>query len=222
MGSMDIDSEMVDVEKTSAPTPAVATPKPNFVSPPSSPDDLLSCWTTENSTQKRLIQALARWPPSRTPFTYGPWIMVDRGSRVDLSTQNLEGLASDFRNLISTSKVSPESLDEISKANNVMTGKWMVFTESSKVDMLWGKIVYLVCMERQKGFVKVSTYQEGEGHVICVYVDDYTNKEEVKELRRALRSLGVKWRIGFKTDAYTHLNIYKENAWDLRPSRYLE
>lgn len=148
--------------------------------------------------------------------------MVDRGSQADSSNQNLEGLASDFRNLISNSKVSPESLDEISKANNVMTGKWMVFVESSKVDMLWGKIVYLVCMERQRGFVKVSTYQEGEGHVICVYVDDYTNKEEVKELRRALRSLGVKWRIGFKTDAYTHLNIYKENAWDLRPSRYLE
>ena len=148
--------------------------------------------------------------------------MVDRGNHADQTAQNLEGLESDFRNLISTGKVSPQTLDEISKANNVMTGKWMVFVESSKVDMLWGKIVYLVCMERQKGCVKVSTYQEEEGHVICVYVDDYTNKEEVKELRQALRSLGVKWRIGFKTDAYTHLNIYKENAWNLRPSRYLE
>ncbi|KAF9451466.1 hypothetical protein P691DRAFT_807828 [Macrolepiota fuliginosa MF-IS2] len=60
-----------------------------------------------------------------------------------------------------------------------------------------------------------------ERHVICVYVDDYTNKREVDELRRVLRlGAGVFWKIGFKTGAYTHLGIYKGNKLRLRPSRY--
>ena len=98
----------------------------------------------------------------------------------------------------------------------------MVFEESDKIDMLWGKLVYHLCVERQKGSAKVSTWKKGERHVICVYADDYTDLKEVNGLRMALKAIGVKRRIGFKPDAYTHLDIYKENAWNIRPSRYLE
>ncbi|KDR73177.1 hypothetical protein GALMADRAFT_50987, partial [Galerina marginata CBS 339.88] len=180
-----------------------------------------SCWTEENSTEKRLVHFLARWPPSRTPTSYGPWILADRGGMKN-STPNLAGLAADFQSLLSGDNVKIETLDQIAKTNNVLGGKWMVFEESAKIDMLWGKILYDMCMERKKGQAKVSTYKEDEKHVICVYVDDYTDKEEVTALRKALRSVGVKWKIGFKPDAYTHLNIYKDNPWKIRPSRYLE
>ena len=88
----------------------------------------------------------------------------------------------------------------------------MIFEESDKIDILWGNLVYHLCVERQKG----------ERHVICVYADDYTDLEEVNCLRIALKAIGVKRLIGFKPDAYTYLGIYKENAWNIRPSRYLE
>ncbi|KAF8965488.1 translation initiation factor eIF 4e-like domain-containing protein [Flammula alnicola] len=228
-GSQDV--VMMDVaDSASGQTPApkpqfqlFAAPKPVWVSPPPSPSDLESTWTSENSTQEKLVQFLARWPPSRTPSTYGPWIVGDRGGRKTTSAApNLAGLAADFQSLLSGDNVTVDTLDQISKTNNVLVGKWMVFEESSKIDMLWGKILHHVCVERQKGLAKVSTWKEGERHVICVYVDDYTDREEVDSLRKALRTLGVKGKIGFKTDAYTHLNIYKDNPWKLRPSRYQE
>jgi len=215
------DATMMDVDE---PTTSQATlmPTVTFVRAPASADELKSVWNRETSNQKRLIDFLTRWPPSRTPFAYGPWILADRGGMDHQVTPNFSGLASAFESLVASNNVTVEAIDQISQTNNVLVGKWMVFEESSKIDMLWGKILYHVCVERQRGFLKVSTRKEGEKHVICVYVQDYTNKQEVSELRKILKSLGVKWKIGFKTDAYTHLNIYKDNPWNIRPSRYHE
>ena len=215
------DATMMDVDE---PTTLQATlmPTVTFVRAPASADELESVWNRETSNQKRLIDFLTRWPPSRTPFAYGPWILADRGGMDHQVTPNFSGLESAFESLVASNNVTVEAIDQISQTNNVLVGKWMVFEESSKIDMLWGKILYHVCVERQRGFLKVSTRKEGEKHVICVYVQDYTNKQEVSELRKILKSLGVKWKIGFKTDAYTHLNIYKDNPWNIRPSRYHE
>lgn len=201
--------------------PILPPKKPVWVAKPSCPEDLGSNWTDENSTQKRLVHFLARWPPSKTPAEYGPWITAFRGG-MNSATPNLEGLAADFQSLLSGDNVKVDTLDQIAKTNNVLLGKWMVFVEPSKIDMLWGKILYYLCMERKKGMAKVSTFKEDEKHVIYIYVDDYTDKAEVTALRKALKGVGVKWKIGFKPDAYTHLNIYKENPWKIRPSRYLE
>ncbi|KAF8174399.1 translation initiation factor eIF 4e-like domain-containing protein [Pholiota molesta] len=196
--------------------------KPTFVAPPSSPADLHSTWTAETATQPHIIKFLARWPPSRTSFEYGPWIVGDRGGQRPSAPPDIAGLQAAFQALVAADTVSVETVDEIAKAHNVLAGKWMVFQESGKIDVLWGKVLYHVCTERQKGLAKVSTWKEGEKHVICVYVDDYTDAEEVGALRKALRKVGVKWKIGFKPDAYTHLNIYKDNPWKLRPSRFNE
>ncbi|KAF9479214.1 DUF1917-domain-containing protein [Pholiota conissans] len=214
------------------PTPLAAAPvatfkpfaplKPKFVAPPSTPEALLSTWTAENSNQGQIIKFLARWPPSRTSFDYGPWIVGNRGGWKNVPIPNIAGLQADFQALIAANNVSIDTVDQISKANNVMTGKWMVFQESGKIDILWGKILFYICTERQKGMAKVSTWKEGEKHVICVYVEDYTDTEAVNSLRKELRKLGVKWKIGFKPDAYTHLNIYKDNPWKIRPSRFNE
>lgn len=62
--------------------------------------------------------------------------------------------------------------------------------------------------------------REGQ-HVICVYVSNYLDLEDVDELRRLLREEGgVRWKIGFKPDVYTYLGIYAGNPWGIRPSRY--
>lgn len=224
--AMDVDqgsSDNVVKDRPKGPpvNPLFPHKKVTWVAPPSSPEDLGSSWTSDNCTQSKLVQFLARWPPSRTPTEYGPWISASRGGMKNV-TPNFAGLESDFKSLLSGDNVKAETLDQIAKTNNVLIGKWMVFEEPAKIDMLWGKIVHYLCMERKQGFAKVSTYKEDEKHVICVYVDDYTDKEEVKSVRKALKAIGVKKKIGFKPDAYTHLNIYKDNPWKIRPSRYLE
>lgn len=202
--------------------PTMAEPVPKFVAPPANEVDMTCTFDEKNSTQTRILKFLARWPPSRTSFDYGPYIIANRGGQPQVDTPpDLEGLTRDFEALVAAETVTVETLDQISKANNVVVGKWMVFAESPKVDILWGKILHWVCTERKKGLAKVSTWKQDEKHVICVYVDDYTNKEEVNELRAALKKLGAKGKIGFKTDAYTHLNIYKQNPWNIRPSRYI-
>lgn len=61
--------------------------------------------------------------------------------------------------------------------------------------------------------------------MVCVYVDDFTDEEDVSELRRMLRACaGVEWKIGFKHmhDAYTILGIYSQNRWGIMPSRYFD
>ena len=209
---------MMDVDDSSS-----TTTSSNWVKPPNSPQELITSWTAETSTSENLVRYLSRWPPSRTPAIYGPWIMVKRTSQQPTTTPpDLKGLSASFHSLALSGTVTPETLDQISKAHNVVTGKWMIFEESDKIDMLWGKLIYHLCVERQKGSAKVSTWKKGERHVICVYADDYTDLEEVNGLRKALKAIGVKRQIGFKPDAYTHLGIYKENAWNIRPSRYLE
>ena len=222
-----MDSEdivMVDVEESDSTTSPI---KSNWVKPPTLPEDLCTTWTAETSTSQNLVEFLSRWPPSHTPAIYGPWITVERCGHQPTSTltpptPDIKGLSASFQALALSGTVTTETLDEISKAHNVISGKWMIFEEPDKIDMLWGKLIYHLCVERQKGFAKVSTWKKGERHVICVYVDDYTDLEEVNGLRKALEDIGVYRRIGFKPDAYTHLGIYKENAWNIRPSRYLE
>jgi len=208
---------------TTSPTPSSSSTKSNWVKPPNSPQELITSWTAETSTSQNLVQYLSRWPPSRTPSIYGPWIKVERGGQqpTTAAPPDLKGLSASFQSLALSGTVTPETLDQISKTHNVITGKWMIFEESEKIDMLWGNLIYHLCVERQKGTAKVSTWKKGERHVICVYVDDYTDMEEVNGLRIALKAIGVKRQIGFKPDAYTHLGIYKENAWKIRPSRYL-
>lgn len=49
-------------------------------------------------------------------------------------------------------------------------------------------------------------------HVICVYVDGFSDVAEVKKLREDLRKIGVVKKIGFKLDAYSHLEIYTRNV----------
>ncbi|KXN92678.1 hypothetical protein AN958_00348 [Leucoagaricus sp. SymC.cos] len=143
-------------------------------------------------------------------------------------------------------RVTPEMIDALAVRYGVLGGKWMIHTDPGRIDQLWRRVARVVAFDRGYGQLKVSSRkvveysqesrgQEGsyegvaldggvpvdEKHVICVYVEDYTNKQEVDELRKALRlGAGVTWRIGFKPDAYTWLEIYRGNRWGLRPSRY--
>lgn len=183
-------------------------------------DIITGRFSDENSTSESIHAFVTRWPPSRTPLEYCPWIALDRGTNP--VTPRIDSMKASFSLLAATNSITVASLDQIASENGSLSGKWMVFCDSSQIDALWLRILEMVCLHRKKGYVKVSPNKDDNQHVICVYVDDFTNEQEVKGLRQDLRSIGVTWGIGFKLDAYTYLDIYRNNPWGIRPNRYFE
>ena len=114
-------------------------------------------------------------------------------------------------------------VDKLAEQFNILSGKWLVFVSSDKVDNLWGRIVKSILAGTIGNSAKVSTRDEKDPayrHVICVYNADYRSMAEVNRVRDGLRRLGVKERIGYKPDIYTHCRIYQGNSWGIPPSRY--
>ncbi|KAF9073140.1 hypothetical protein BDP27DRAFT_1319473 [Rhodocollybia butyracea] len=165
------------------------------------------------------------------------WIAVNRGMHtLDLQRPPLiEEMKISFKSSINSYSpqsrphpgLSPTVLDELARAYNITSGKWLIFL-----------VVSLIWLQRKKGFAKVSVMKparrgtlnsgntrtrSSQSHscVISVYVGNYLNEDEVMELRADLRSIGVDRRISFKPDAYSHLGIYRNNEWGIPPSRYI-
>lgn len=61
---------------------------------------------------------------------------------------------------------------------------------------------------------------DNETYVICIYADDFINKEEVWAAERSLRKLGVKFPLRYKPNIFTTLGIYAGNEWQLIPTIY--
>ncbi|GLB41330.1 putative chromosome 11 open reading frame 68 [Lyophyllum shimeji] len=243
----DDDYNMEDVSSACKPKQlaTVAAPLPSELVHDGSSSLILALW---DSTTKPADVAsfLARWPPSRN--TYASWIAADRGPHPTPATpQDVEGLTRDWAVLKERAAaeaqsqgnvqrngteqgpgaqgmVTVEALDALAEAHGVLTGKWMIYAQPHQVDDLWSRIVTAVVANAPLGIggrAKVSPARPEEPHVVCVYVEDYSDGAEVGRVRDALRRAGVRWRIGFKPDVYTHLGIYKGNEWMIRPSRYL-
>ncbi|KAG7442344.1 uncharacterized protein BT62DRAFT_922752 [Guyanagaster necrorhizus] len=209
--------------------PSFSAPSPGWVAPPAPTDvyngHILKDFNHQDSTAVNIHQFCSRWPPHRTPMTYCNWISVNRDT-VSKATQDdrIKALKSDFQALLEHGNnfVTVDSLDQIACQNHVVSGKWLLFSDSTALGELWENVVRLVCLTRRKGCVKVSPNKGYDRYVICVYVDDYTDLDDVNDLRDSLRKIGVTWPIGFKMDAYTHLGIYGGNPWQMRPNRYWE
>ncbi|KAG6907783.1 hypothetical protein DXG01_007390 [Tephrocybe rancida] len=231
-----------------SPTPIVAPLQTELVYDGSSAL-IVAVWE-ESPKAGEVASYLARWPPSRTPGAYAAWIAVERGPRPSPGRpQDMEGLKRDWAALKERAAVEPvpaaatepnveekgtqqvqgngvvtvEVLDALAQAHSILSGKWMIYAQPHQIDDLWSRIVTAVIANAPPGVgarAKVSPARPGEPHVVCVYVDDYSDGAEVGRVRDALRRAGVRWKIGFKPDIYTHLGIYKTNEWRIRPSRY--
>ncbi|KAF8067000.1 translation initiation factor eIF 4e-like domain-containing protein [Lyophyllum atratum] len=217
----DYDMEEVDSSYPCKSTPApIAAPLPTELVHDGSSSLILAVWDLDTKPGD-VASFLARWPPSRTPGTYATWIAADKGPHpTPGKPQDLEGSQQAQGNGI----VTVETLDALAQAHGVLSGKWLVYADPHQVDDLWSRIVTAVVASAPSGTggrAKVSPARPDEPHVVCVYVEDYSDGAEVGRVRDALRRAGVRWRIGFKPDVYTHLGIYKGNEWRIRPSRYL-
>ncbi|GKZ28898.1 hypothetical protein AbraIFM66950_001522 [Aspergillus brasiliensis] len=131
-------------------------------------------------------------------------------------------------------------LSALAKQTNVVSGKWMLFVSSEKVDEVWG-VVAEATAKGELGFgAKVATAastaaaavddnENGVGggrkaRLIAIYTRDFRDKADVERVLRKMVELKLvdveKRPIYYKCDAYTHLDIMGNNACGLRASMF--
>lgn len=92
---------------------------------------------------------------------------------------------------------------------------------STQIDEIWTNVAKAVVTGTSGSAANVFASDDSKlEYVICVYTEDFTNKEEVWAVERSLRKLGVKFTLRYKPNIYTTLGIYAGNEWQLRPTIY--
>ncbi|OBT58861.1 hypothetical protein VE04_00908 [Pseudogymnoascus sp. 24MN13] len=107
------------------------------------------------------------------------------------------------------------------------TGKWMLFPPLDRVNHIWSVVAHAVATGHLGLGAKVSPklgHLETGRKLICIYTYDFSNIEDVIRVLHTLRDPGLVRRnetpIYYKCDAYTYLEIFSGNRWDIRPSLY--
>lgn len=111
------------------------------------------------------------------------------------------------------------------RETGVTSGKWMLFPPADKVDSVWQTVVTALDEGKLGNTAKVATDDGSrQARLICVYTDDFGDKEDVKRVLRALAEkelVNAEWRpIYYKCDAYTHLDIKSSNDYGLKASMF--
>jgi len=110
--------------------------------------------------------------------------------------------------------LTESQIDELAKRLGLLSGKWMIFEQESKIDNTWALIANL-CEKGKIWSAKVSTkaqqtYKDQE-YVICVYTKNYLDEGDVFYIREILRQNGFERTLYYKPDIYTILHIYSDN-----------
>jgi signal transduction histidine kinase len=106
-------------------------------------------------------------------------------------------------------------------------GKWLIFVPVSEIDEVWAKIRHATEQGLLGSSAKVSTAMQNpnatsaDRKVICVYTYDWTDEQDARRVRQALRELEITWKIAYKADEDTYAGKYA-NRGDKRISKYYE
>ncbi|GKZ85650.1 hypothetical protein AnigIFM56816_011621 [Aspergillus niger] len=135
------------------------------------------------------------------------------------------------RELTQHRKDLENTLFNLARQTNVVSGKWLLFVLPEKVDEVWG-IVAEATAKGELGFgAKVATAAVAadddnakKARLIAIYTKDYEDRADVERVLRkmaALKLVDLDGRpVYYKCDAYTHLDIRGGNEWGLRASMY--
>lgn len=120
----------------------------------------------------------------------------------------------------------------------------MLFPPVHQVNHTWSIVAYAVATGQLGIGAKVSPKRvdpETRSRLICIYTDDFSNKEDVIRVLRKLKELGlvscgrpIYYKCGkpfemfscYRSsdwsgiDAYTHLNIFSGNRWGISETLY--
>ena len=166
---------------------------------------------------------LSRLPPLTTLASkVGPWIWVanpyssarqlsrDLGAFTNAGTRILEFLSADIaeqetaleghpktllnRKLTQLRKTATEQILNAAQEHGVITGKWMLFPSSAKVNAVWQLVAEATISEQLGCGAKVAT-DGGLGNdwprLICVYTEDCSDHEDVERVLRKLAEMGL-------------------------------
>ena len=168
--------------------------------------------------------------------------------------------------LLRNDRLALESdLRDLAKDKGVTNGKWMLFPRESEVDRVWDTVAKAVWEGKLGIAAKVATAKSpdelpvakrddmaGPGNaggvgrdardqgqrLICIYTRNFSDKDDVQRVLRAIKDLGLLQDDGFsdgtrmnsgngkvktiyyKCDAYTYLDIGSGNEFKLKPSLY--
>jgi hypothetical protein len=118
-------------------------------------------------------------------------------------------------------------ISALARETGVMTGKWMLFPSVDLVDQVWAAVARATSNGDLGISAKVATDDgsgDGRPRLICVYTYDYEDLQDVKRVLMKLRGMGLlekeKGLIYYKCDAYTYLNILRDNPYGLRASLF--
>ena len=106
-------------------------------------------------------------------------------------------------------------------------GKWLIFVPAKNIDFVWERIRKATEDGRLGDSSKVATAKanpiaaESSMKVICVYTYDWKDEEDVKRIRTELRTLGIIWKIPYKSDEDTEAGKYRATG-HTRISKYYE
>ena len=107
------------------------------------------------------------------------------------------------------------------------SGKWLIFVPLENVDAVWERIKKATEEGRLGDSEKVATAKPNPNatdlskKVICVYSYDWKDREDVVRIRTELRTLGIIWKIPYKSDEDTDAGKYRI-AGNTRISKYYE
>ena len=101
-----------------------------------------------------------------------------------------------------------EQLLSAARDHHITAGKWMLFPRPQDVDTVWATVAKAVASDQLGMSAKVAPDSEGKGkegkraRLICIYTEDFSDKEEIKKVLGRLNALGLVPRRGSGGIAY--------------------
>ena len=160
-----------------------------------------------------LKEFLDEYMPSLVSSTECDWIQINIASDNHENVIEIgdpEEMVREFAKR-PVSKHSPESVMELARRHNVMSGKWMIFCSYGSVDSVWTKLANAVIAKQLGPSIKVNPCGDGSNALICVYTRDCSDYDDLLRVRKQLKQLGFAGRLSYKPDAYTYLGIDSKN-----------
>eukprot|EP00112_Aurelia_sp_Birch-Aquarium-sp1_P024323 Seg7644.1 transcript_id=Seg7644.1/GoldUCD/mRNA.D3Y31 product="UPF0696 protein C11orf68" protein_id=Seg7644.1/GoldUCD/D3Y31 len=162
------------------------------------------------------------------------WICISgKNYKESAGEPDLEGLDSEWEEMSDSKdelmpKISYQLFANLGKKYNVTSGKWLIFPRHGTVETIWNAICRDIATD-EGNLPKAGCFsakinpvgKEKKGHVICVYNDDFDNKDVVMAVESALRRIiNPPMKMTYKPDLFTYIGIYGGNEFGLPPFIY--
>jgi len=121
--------------------------------------------------------------------------------------------------LASDEPVDLAVIKELAKRHRVTRGMWQFYTGTSvNADLYWKKVVTAIAEKRLSCHAASVSQSDGSRfHLFRVYNKGFTDENDVFQVERTLRSMGIHTRMHYTPNIFAHLDIRLGNEWpDIR------